>query len=185
MEKSEISGKEPGQLAAYLAMVCEDREAYKHLRSLTEEELTEKRENFSDRAIKISKIEIELAIAKKNFKERLSPLYVDQDKVLNVIEAGEDWFNDTCYPIYDFESGKVELYNEDGILLHIRPLTPAEHQLRIEMASESAAEKAFESISMEDIIPEEKQNEFAESLSTEKTKVTIQRKGFDKFKPKE
>jgi len=150
MEKEQIKNVSLEELGPYLAQYCEQRESYNHLRDLTEEELNDKREEYALRAIEISKLELELADIKASFKSKLKPLYEDNSKSLHVIESKEDYFKDTVYPIYDFESGMVELYNEDGILLHTRPLTEMEHQLRIEMAEESAADTFSPSISFEE-----------------------------------
>ena len=178
MEKAEIIHLSPDGLSIYLAGKNSDRENYDHFRKLTEDELHEKRAEFTNRAMEISKIEIELAIMKKSFKNRLEPLHESQDTVLGIIEAGEDTFHISCYPVYDFETGMMELYNDQGILVRIRPLSSYELQQRLSFVDEPAIDPPFESISAEeattivhDVISEISSDTFVEGLQDDMNKA--------------
>ncbi len=97
----------------------------------TFEELQTLRKEFVASNVDLSKAQDELAELTKAHRENIKRMKeVCREQLSQIMNEGVEK-EVTCYLMDNQETGKMEYYTEDGLLVHQRPLYPEERQLHM------------------------------------------------------
>lgn len=108
-------------------------------KELTEDELIAKREQFVDNSIAISKLEDELSEKKKEFKNKIEPLKLDNRALQYEVKTGKKEVKGFLYHMADHVNGMMETWDETGELVSSRRLRPDEKQVRMQVVDRKIA----------------------------------------------
>lgn len=101
-------------------------------KKLTEDELTQKRREYSEQAVKLEELDKELTESKEWHKSQVKPIKTNMNSDLFQIKTGYKEVQEDLYLIDDQEEGIMGYYNGEGELVKQRPLTKEERQLSIQ-----------------------------------------------------
>lgn len=111
-------------------------EVGKYFVPLTQTELDQRRETLASNSIKLFKKGEELKKVKAEFKKEMEPWVIENNQLMEEIDTkqaerdGEQFFVPNYEPTEDFPQGSMEVYDENGDLIFVRRLQPAERQER-------------------------------------------------------
>ena len=109
-----------------------DVEKFGYTKKLTHEELAEKKDELSEKVIKVRDLRADLKDYTANIKAELKPILAEKDELSAVIKAKAEFVNEMCSIIFEQEKGIAEYYSEStSELVHTRPLTADEKQTNI------------------------------------------------------
>lgn len=115
---------------------AEKIETFTYPKVLTPEEITNIREEYTQNAIKMAKLDE----AKKEYmdehKADAKPITTEMSEQMKMIRSKVKEITEQVYHIADQDEGVMSYYNAKGELVYQRPLLPNEKQLRI-IGSES------------------------------------------------
>lgn len=95
----------------------------------TPEELSQKKEELANVSIQINDLEKEKKEIMAEYKERLKPLSLDKEILLDNIKKGSEFIPAAqCAKIIYHEEKMVGYYNKLGELVYSRPIMPNEMQ---------------------------------------------------------
>lgn len=97
-------------------------------KTLTPEELAERREDLADNCIKLNKFEDELKEVKDDFKLKMDPLKQTNKRLLTEIKTKQTDVDGTLFHMANHDDGMMEIYDQDGDLVSSRRLRPEEKQ---------------------------------------------------------
>jgi hypothetical protein len=124
----ELSLNERRELLHAQADKIEEGSYYK---PLTEEELTARKDSLSTIVLDHSDMVEEKAELVKGLNERIKEKVTEKKKVLQAIRTRQEERNGIQYHLQNYETGMVEVYDEDGELIYSRRLRPDEKQTTI------------------------------------------------------
>lgn len=122
---------EPEARKAKLAELCDKVMRMTYERPYTEEELDEKRTKLSEICIRISDLERELAVVKRQYKDLIAPREADREVIVDDLRRGGIDVTEDCYVFVDYNLRKAGLYNRDGILIREEDITADMEQATI------------------------------------------------------
>lgn len=112
--------------------IADKRENFGYTKQLTHEELTELKDQLSEKAIKVKKLQSDLKEYSKEIKEELKPILAEKNQLIDTIKAKAKFVTEMCSIVFDQEKGIAEYYSEEsGEVVCTRPLTSEEKQLNI------------------------------------------------------
>lgn len=97
-------------------------------KSLTQDELSARREDLADNCIKLNQIEDELKEIKDEFKSKTDPLKSTNKTLLTEIKTKQSTVDGTLFHLANHEDGMMETYDQYGYLISSRRLRPEEKQ---------------------------------------------------------
>lgn len=130
----------PDEIKRILADNSDGRETMTYPKQLTEGELTALRENLADNHIEIGKANDELAEAKKEHKDFVKPLQVENKEILKTLKTRYQEVTENVYKLPNHVSGMMEFVNEKGDIVGSRKLRPEERQGNVFSMSRAANE---------------------------------------------
>lgn len=107
-------------------------------RQLTEDELTEKREQFTQNSIVLGTLEDELDEIKEDYKIKMKPLKTDNTVLLQMLKTKQESKQDDLFEIFDHSEGNAITYNSLGEFVSLRRLRPDEKQGSLYSLSKTA-----------------------------------------------
>ena len=110
---------------------CDQIEEKDYTRRFSDAELSQRRKELSDTAIKIANLEQELNDMKESFKQKMKPVKDQFQKVRDEIKAGGEYVKTDCFKFIDNAEGKTAWYNPQGYKTEERDCTPEEKQRTI------------------------------------------------------
>jgi lipopolysaccharide export LptBFGC system permease protein LptF len=131
MNQEALTQLSASELRQRLEANAEKSESLTFNKPLTEEEVEKEIKDFSQLAIEIQQKEDKLDEIKDEFKTILKPLKTSFSEKLKTIRSKSKTVTETVYLIPDFETGLMETYSQDGVMIQSRRLTPEERQLSI------------------------------------------------------
>lgn len=105
------------------------RERYK--RKFQGNERAKLRQRNAEIDLLLGEIDEELAERKAEIKQRRDPLAAEKKKILEDLKQGGVFVEGRLFKIVDRENHEVGFYDEDGMLVEQRGMTPAERQMYI------------------------------------------------------
>jgi len=102
-----------------------------YTKTLSEEEVTERRKQLANVSIEINDIEEEKKEVITEFKERLAKPLSDKKELLSTIKHKSEYRTGNLYQLDDQENGFMYIFDEEGICVDSRLLKPTERQGRI------------------------------------------------------
>ena len=102
-----------------------------YTKTLSEEEVTERRKQLANVSIEINDIEEEKKEVIAHFKERLAQPLSDKKDLLSAIKHKSEYRKGNLYHMDDQEKGFMYIFDEEGICVDSRLLKPTERQGRI------------------------------------------------------
>lgn len=95
----------------------------------TPDELAQKKEQLAEVSIKINDIESEKKEVMDGYKERLKPMNLEKQQLLENIKKGSEYVpEEECAKILYHEEKMAGFYNKLGELVYSRPIMPQEMQ---------------------------------------------------------
>lgn len=125
---AEMPAHEREQRLQSMAYSVEETTYYK---PLTQEELDERREKLADNVIKLSKLETEKKSFIESHKIKVKPFQEENAELLKSIDTKQEEVEGVLYHIDDQESGVMDSYDANGVLVASRRLRPDERQTSI------------------------------------------------------
>lgn len=101
---------------------------------LTEEEMTASKDLYANKSIVLAKIEDIEQERRSEYKEKVSPLKLEKNRILSEIKTGVRDCHGQVFLLSDQKEGIMCYYSDNGSLINHRPLTQDERQLRISPA---------------------------------------------------
>jgi hypothetical protein len=108
-----------------------------YLKPLSEDELSVRREAFTEGSIKLGQMEDELEEVKEKYKEKMKPLKDQNKEVLYELKHRQAAVTGPLFLIADHDEGMMGTYDENGELISSRKLRPEEKQLTINHLSKA------------------------------------------------
>ncbi len=97
-----------------------------YTRSLTQEELDQRRETLADNSIKLSKLNEELKSTKAEYKAKMDPIKDNNEQLCDEIEYRQAEFNGPTFGFADQANGMMNFYDNRGEWIGSRRLKPEE-----------------------------------------------------------
>ena len=102
-----------------------------YVKVFSEEEITTFKDELSEKAIEIEKIEEEMKEYKLVAKSKLDPLKQAHATLLNHIRTKQDIIKEDALRVLDWQAKEVRYYNTRGEQISSRPMRPEERQVKI------------------------------------------------------
>lgn len=119
---------------------CEKSENFTYSKPLTPEELSVAKDTYSQNAIKLNALNSELDDVKKEFKEKMKPIEIEQSKTLEIIKHQAEVVNEEVFLMANHEAGDMEYYNSSGDMVYTRKLMPQERQTRMTVLKKASGQ---------------------------------------------
>lgn len=119
---------------------AESIEEGQYFEKLPEEELAEKRRQFSNKSIEIAKLEDKKKEAMDEFKAKLTPVKQEAKNLLVEIKTGHTEKSGKLFKMIDHENSQVGFYTAEGVLIDQRPATREESSQLSIMSSMKTAQ---------------------------------------------
>lgn len=126
--------------ASFLRDNCDKIEEIGYMKPFTPDEITQKKDELSEVAIKINDIESNKKETLKDFKQQLEPLTEQKADLLKNIKTKAEWVTEDCYQFINHDERLVGYYNKEGILVASRPTRPEETQYTLRMNSRTGTD---------------------------------------------
>ncbi len=131
MENQILINEAPEVRLRILKDSCDKVEKFSYLKTFTNEELVEFKNDLSKIMINVDSIETEFCEIKSKYKEQLKPLRDEIKKLLVYVRDKARSVKEECYITYEGEFALY--YNAGGEMIHQRPLEASERQKTIFM----------------------------------------------------
>lgn len=131
MEKQLFADYSAKQRAEMLRDNADTIEEKGYMKSFSEDEIRERKDDLAQSVIGIAQIQQEKKDANDEFKSRLKPLEVDKNRLLEEIKNKAEFVNEECYKMVAHDEGMVGYYNSKGELIESRPIRADEKQSTI------------------------------------------------------
>tara|TARA_R110000796_G_C14269485_1_gene401070 strand:+ start:57 stop:521 length:465 start_codon:yes stop_codon:yes gene_type:complete len=130
-----IDGLSKRDLALHLEGLCYSMEEGDYTKRLNSDEISERKSRLADVSIQISKLEQEKKDLMDEMKGRVDPVKKDLKELIEVIKSKSVSKSGRLFLFDDAEKGMMYKFDETGVCVDQRPLTPEERQqkLRAEM----------------------------------------------------
>jgi hypothetical protein len=128
MKKTLFQDKEPNERLDALRANADKTEELTYTKSLTQIELDEFRENYSDKSIEFVTIEDEKKIVVEDYNKQLTPLNKQRETLLKIIKNKAIEIHGETFLFADFENGMMDYFDGNGELVYSRRLKPEEKQ---------------------------------------------------------
>jgi prophage tail gpP-like protein len=109
---------------------------------VSEEELSQIQRRFIDNTITIESIEDEKREAAKQYKQRIKDLQAENKELRFQIKTGKVKRNGKLFEVADTERGIMQIFDNDGVLVEERRLTPEEKRTTGNLFVLSPSQKA-------------------------------------------
>lgn len=119
--------------ASFLSDNCDKIEEMGYMKSFTPEEITAKKDQLSEVAIKINDLESEKKETLKDFKQELDPLTEQKGELVKSLKTKAEWVTENCYKFINHEERLAIYYNSQGIMIASRPTRPEESQYTLRL----------------------------------------------------
>lgn len=106
-------------------------EGFGYIKTLTPEEISREEEILVDLAIRIANLEEDKKTALEEFKAKINPLKNEYGLTLGNVRSGKKYVKEEAFLIINKVSGKMEYFNQEGVLINSRPLTMEETQIKL------------------------------------------------------
>lgn len=103
-------------------------EETKYQKPLSQDDLDLKREKLTENCIRLSELEDEKKEAMAVFKEKMNPLVGENKVLLTEVKTRQTTVVGELFHMANHQSGMMETYDEDGLLVLSRRLRPDEKQ---------------------------------------------------------
>lgn len=133
--KDQLQSMSPKQKAQFLRDNAYKVEEGKYFKRYTEDELVDKKEEFSAKAIVLSDLEDEFTDLKKDYSQRVKDQKETQRHLLSRIRAKGEYAEGETYLFDDQENGVMITYDCNGNEVDRRKIRPEERQTSILTAS--------------------------------------------------
>lgn len=131
MEKRLLQNEPHQKRLEVLKDSAEKIESFTYPRYLEPEEIVKIREDYTQNAIKKSKLDEAKKEYMDQFKSDLKPIGNEMKDQMQMIRSKVEEVTEQVYHIADQEEGMMGYYNAQGVLVYQRPLLQNEKQLRI------------------------------------------------------
>ncbi len=131
MEKQILVDETPENREQTLKNSCDRVEKYSYMKEFSEKELQEFKESLSKLMIDLNKLEEELKEVKKEYQDKMKPLKESTQVLIENLKHKSRLVEEECYVMLEHEEGKAGYYNAEGELVHERPLNAEEMQKTI------------------------------------------------------
>jgi hypothetical protein len=130
-----IDGLSKRDLTIHLESICYGIEEGDYTKRLNSDEISERKSRLADVSIQISKLEEEKKDLMDEMKGRVDPVKKDLKELIEVIKSKSVSKSGRLFLFDDTEKGVMYKFDETGVCVDQRPLTPEERQqkLRAEM----------------------------------------------------
>lgn len=133
MDKALAQNIQEANRASFLKDNCDKIEEIGYMKSFTPDQITQKKDELSEVAIKINDIEREKKETLKDIKQQLEPLTEQKTGLLKDIKTKAEWVTEDCYQFINQEEKLVGYYNSQGIMIASRPTRPEENQYTLRL----------------------------------------------------
>ena len=101
----------------------------------TEEEMTDFRADFANKAIKLKMEKDETADEIKVLKNHIKELEKENNALLNILQAGREFSTGTLYWFFDHDTNTAVAFDKSGSIVTERKLRPEERQIKLKLAA--------------------------------------------------
>jgi len=115
---------------------CEEVKEISYDKKFTATEMSEIKDRLADQSIALSDVEEEFKDVKQTYTDQMNPIKHDIKDQIGYLKSGKRLVTEPCYMFIDRETKETGFYNEDGELVHSRPSTLDEMQLKLDMKEE-------------------------------------------------
>lgn len=119
--------------------VCYSKTEGEYTKTLTIEELADKKDQLAEVSIRIARLEEERKEAMAEFKELMKDPKETHSSLIETIKFKSERRNGTLYHIDDQESQIMYFFDEHGMCVDLRPLKANERQSKIKMLTNKKA----------------------------------------------
>ncbi|OFY43976.1 MAG: hypothetical protein A2X18_07555 [Bacteroidetes bacterium GWF2_40_14] len=117
MEKQLGKKLSQNERIALLQDNCSKVEPQGYMRSFTEDEIAEKKDQLADQSIELNNIQDEKKAAMDKFKIRMKPISTNISKLLLNIKNKAEYVTEDLYKFIDLDEKMVGYYDSDGKLV--------------------------------------------------------------------
>jgi hypothetical protein len=128
MENVFMPEMEPKQRLQLLKDTADKIEETKYQKPLSQDDMDLRREKLTENCIRLSELEDEKKEAMAEFKEKMQPMVVENKLLLTEVKTKQQTVFGQLFHLANHESGFMETYDEDGLLVGTRRLRPDERQ---------------------------------------------------------
>lgn len=114
-------------------------EGQHYQRELTEEEILDRREKFTQNSINLGNLDDELDLIKEGFKLKMKPLKEENTVLLQQLKTKQESKRDNLYEIFDHANSMAVTYNTSGEWVSERRLRPDEKQTSLYAINKTSA----------------------------------------------
>lgn len=122
---------QPSEIKDNLEAVAYGLEEKSYTKNLSEEEIVERKDEYSEIAIALSAIEIKKKEAMDRFKELVKEPKAKASIILDSIKFKSEQKHGVLFLIDDQEEGMMYSFDNQGICVEVRPLTREEKQTKL------------------------------------------------------
>lgn len=119
-----------------LQSICWGMEERSYTKTLTEEELRDRKNEYSQIGIKLSELEEEKKNVLDNFKESMKRPKSRATELVKAIKYKSEQIYGKLFMVDDQESKMMFLFDENGICVDARTLTKEERQIRLKSVNQ-------------------------------------------------
>lgn len=112
---------------------CDKVIDHNYFKRFEKDELSQVKDDLTEKLIKIESLEDELATLKSEYKEQIDPLKKESKELLAVVKSKGELVTEECYLMYDYDEKQAGIYNRMGELVDQRPLKAEEYQKTIKL----------------------------------------------------
>jgi hypothetical protein len=115
-----------------LENICSStKDNYSYARKLTEEEITETRENLEQDMLLMQEEELLFSAKKKEFNEKMAKLKKKVGVSLGHLRTKSELLTGVVYEVVDHETERMQIISPEGEILSSRPLQASERQAQL------------------------------------------------------
>ena len=109
-------------------------EKHSYMKSFTQDELSEMKDNLTDESIELRTLKNELKEISKTYKEKMKPIKNAISGLLDNLHQKAQMITEDCFVELEHYSGKANYYSpSSGELVYSRPLVASEMQKTLRM----------------------------------------------------
>lgn len=121
----------PAERLVLLRDNADKSETTTYFKTLTQDELDERRESLAENSIKLSELEDSKKLTSDRFKAQMDPLKAANKILLGEIKTKQAEVEGELFHIADHDAGIMETYDANGDLHSSRRLKPDEKQQKL------------------------------------------------------
>ncbi|WNH10006.1 hypothetical protein [Thalassobellus suaedae] len=124
------------EVQSNLEAICYEIEERSYTKNLTEEELEQRKDEYSTIGIKLSEINESKKEMMDSFKQKLKEPKLRSSELIKAIKFKSEQRYGKLFSVDDQESGMMYSFDTNGVCVDARPLTKEERQFKLKTVNQ-------------------------------------------------